>query len=76
MPVKRRASKMRPAYPATLWSLLDGAPVPPSVEAKGVLLGIIYFNDYPELARDTALHEHAARVLHSWPADWGGGDAG
>jgi hypothetical protein len=71
MPVKRRgAPKARPTYPATVQALLAGQQIAPSAEAKNDLLGVMYFNDWPELTADEKLRRRASDILDCWPADW------
>jgi hypothetical protein len=64
MPVKRRQTKARPAYPDAVERLVAGLPIEMSDDARDALVGVVYFAD-PEL--DMSLRDEAMRILRSWP---------
>lgn len=64
MPLKRRVSKVRPHYSETIERLIDFLPIDFSEDTKDDLLGVVYFNEFPELPDE--VRERAMSILSNW----------
>ena len=63
MPVKRRSSKRRTAYPPAIEALIAGETPEPTEDAADALVGLAYLGEAPQ---EPDLCRRAADVLRVW----------
>jgi len=51
MPVKRRRDKRKLIYPPVIEALIAGETIEPTDENRSAILGVVYFNEFPELPK-------------------------
>jgi hypothetical protein len=64
MPLRRRLSKKRPAYPEAIERLLRGEPLEETEENRYHVLTAAFFHEYPELGLE--IERAALQLLDEW----------